>query len=194
MHPATTTLPIATAPPPAWTDGLLTRSRLLTAYTVCAIYLYRSWTRGMLCWRSTSTLQRNGRSLNTPRSSPQATPSTQIRNLRCELLGTHDSLFSRTWELLSRGGRRPWQALPDRHQWGRPLLSPELNFSSWRECLWGWAWKALHHPRRDSCRWDPMIARLERIYFSENSSFVGTPRLEFESHLAVLTSILPQDF
>ena len=36
--------------------------------------------------------------------------------------------------------------------------------------------------------------QLKAIDFSSNSSFVGTPQLEFEGHLAGLTSSLPQDF
>ena len=38
------------------------------------------------------------------------------------------------------------------------------------------------------------ILRLKAIHFSLNSSFVATPRLEFEGHLAGLTSSLLQDF
>ena len=40
----------------------------------------------------------------------------------------------------------------------------------------------------------PAIVRFEAIHFAANSSFVGTLRLEFEGHLAGLTSSLPQDF
>ena len=36
--------------------------------------------------------------------------------------------------------------------------------------------------------------RLKAIHFALNSSFVGTLRLEFESHLAGLNSNLPRDF
>ena len=40
----------------------------------------------------------------------------------------------------------------------------------------------------------PAIVRLEAIHFASNSSFVGTPQLKFEGHLAGLTSSLPWYF
>ena len=40
----------------------------------------------------------------------------------------------------------------------------------------------------------PAIVQLEAIRFAMNSSFVGTPRLEFKGHLSSVTSSLPQDF
>ena len=40
----------------------------------------------------------------------------------------------------------------------------------------------------------PAIVQLEAIHFAVNSSFLGTPRLEFKGHLSGLTSSLPQDF
>ena len=40
----------------------------------------------------------------------------------------------------------------------------------------------------------PTIVRLEAIHFAANSSFMGTLRLDFEGHLAGLTSSFPRDF
>ena len=40
----------------------------------------------------------------------------------------------------------------------------------------------------------PTIVRLEAIHFAANSSFVGTPRLEFKGHINGLTSSIPWDF
>ena len=39
-----------------------------------------------------------------------------------------------------------------------------------------------------------MIVRLEAIHFASNSSFVGTPRLDFEGHFSGLNSSLPRYF
>ena len=40
----------------------------------------------------------------------------------------------------------------------------------------------------------PAIVRLKAIHFAANSSFVGTPRLDFEGHLSGLTFSLQQNF
>ena len=40
----------------------------------------------------------------------------------------------------------------------------------------------------------PAIVKIEAIHFAVNSSFVSTPKLEFEGQLAGLTSSIPRDF
>ena len=104
----------------------MTGSRPLAACTDGANYSPRSWTRGMLRWRSTSTSQNNGWSPNPPRSSPQAHPSARIRTPLQELLVTQDSLFLRPWGLSSRGGTKASTSSP---------CSTSIRTASFQSCV-----------------------------------------------------------
>ena len=149
----------------------------------------------MPLWFYSSTLQRNGHSPKPPISSPQADPSARTRTLRREPLATQVSLLSKPWEILVSRGAEGLDNIS--------LLSVKkdsrVSFLHYLFQVGESAYEdfpgKLFAIRGDIPAYGiPAIMRLEAIHFAANSSFVGTPRLEFESHITGLTSSVPQNF